>query len=138
MIKTHSDDPDVTAAASEAFGIIQSVLNDLPPASSYDYGGQQLTLGEYDVCQTCTRAIAEAQQAQTALEAKADACEDETIKEHITEVAALFATEAHAATLRAELHNGFGTEKILNLVNGYVYDRAIHDSFEHSHEQGDA
>ena len=136
MIRTQSEDPDVTEAANEAFVIITGVLKALPEATTYDYGGQQLALGEYDVCQTCTRAIAEAQQAHLALQAKADTCQDGTIKEHITEVAALFATEAQTATIRAELHNGFGTEKILNLVNGYIYDRAIHDQYEHSHTQG--
>lgn len=136
MIKTHSDDPDVADAAGKAYEIIAQTLQKLPPATSYDYGGQQLALGEYDVCQTCTKAIAEAQQARDALESQIETCEDETIKEHLSVAAALFASEAHTATLRAELHNGLGTEKILDIVNGYVYDRAIHDDYQHSHAKG--
>lgn len=138
MIRTHSDDPDVAEAANEAYVIISGLLAALPEATSYDYGGQQLVIGEYDVCIVCTKAIAEAQAAQQAIEARAASCDDATVKEHLDEAAALFASEAHVATLRAEFHNGVGTEKILNNINGFVFDRAIHDQYDHSHEQGDA
>lgn len=136
MIKTHSDDPDIVLAASHAHSIIKDILNKLPVATSYDYGGHQLKIGEYNVCTFCTSAIAEAQQAKNALQQISDNQEDSTIKEHLDLAAELFDAEAKAAILRAELHNGHGTENILNVILRFNYDRNINDSYQHSHHQG--
>lgn len=136
MIKKHSDDPDVEAAANHAFAIITEVLGQLPKADSFDYGGQQLKIGEYDVCTICTTSIAEAQQAQQALLAKAEELDDPVVQEHLQLAASMFEKEANVATLRAELHNGHGTEKILNTLLGFIHDRAIPDTYQHSHHQG--
>jgi hypothetical protein len=136
MIKTHSDDPDVAHAAGVAAGIIEEILGNLPKAGSFDYGGHILKIGEYGVCERCTAPIAEAQAAEQALRAKASELEDETVKEHLTLAADLFQKEAEAAVIRAEFHNGYGTEKILNRLLGYQYDRHIGDDYQHSHHQG--
>jgi hypothetical protein len=136
MIKKHSDDPNVAAAAGHAAGIITETLANLPKADSFDYGGEQLKIGEYDVCITCTTAIAEAQQAQQALVVKAEAAEDPVVKEHLALAAQLFESEAKSATIRAELHNGHNTEHILNTVLGFLYDRNVRDDYSHNHEQG--
>jgi hypothetical protein len=136
MIKKQSDDPNVEDAAQDAFNIIKDLLSTLPKANTLDYGGQELKIGEYEVCVTCTSAIAEAQQAQKALEAQAETIEDPVVKEHLLVAAHLFEREADAAIVRAELHNGFGTEKILNLLLGFQYERSIHDDYQHSHQQG--
>jgi hypothetical protein len=136
MIKKHSDDPDVEVAADAALDIVRQILADLPPAETFDYGGHVLHLGEYDVCVRCSAPIAEAQQASKKLSEKADATKDETIAEHIQLAAELFRLEAEAAQIRAEFHNGHGSEKILNEVLSFVYQRTIHDSYEHSHNQG--
>lgn len=136
MIKQHSDDPDVAVAADQAFDIVKDTLSALPEPTSFDYGGHQLKIGEYDVCTTCTRPIAEAQQASAALLSKAHEMSDPLIKEHLELAAHLFHLEAESAIVRAEFHNGNGTEKIVNLILGFLYDRAIHDDFNHSHRQG--
>lgn len=136
MIKNHSDDPNVELAAKDALEIVKEVLAGLPKAESFDYGGQQLQLGEYDVCTVCTTSIAEAQQAHLALHNRAEGVDDPVIKEHLELAAQLFEKEAEIATIRAELHNGFGTERILNELLGFVYNRAIPDTYSHSHEQG--
>jgi hypothetical protein len=136
MIKPHSDDPDVKQAASDALDIINEALGSLPKAESFDYGGHTLKIGEYGVCTTCTTPIAEAQAAEGALLERAQATEDETIKEHLELAAQLFRTEAEAATLRAELHNGVGTEQILNRILGFEYERHIGDDYHHSHHGG--
>lgn len=133
MIKTHSDDPNVAEAASEATAIIATVLAQLQKADSFDYGGQILKIGEYDVCITCTQPIAEAQQAKDALTSKAQTIDDPVVKEHIVLAAGLFEHEAQAAIIRAELHNGFNTEPIVNTLLGYLHERAIHDDYSHSH-----
>jgi hypothetical protein len=137
MIKQHSDDPDVEAAANKALKLIQKALADLPEAKTFDYGGHILHLGEYDVCKTCTSPIAEAQQAANTVAELAANEHDETVKEHLEIAAQLFRTEAEAAIIRAELHNGRGSEKILNTVLGYLYDHQVHDEYKHSHHQGD-
>lgn len=136
MIKKHSDDPNVSAAAGHAAKIITDALSRLPKADSYDYGGEQLKLGEYDVCVTCATAIAEAQQASRALNNSAASVEDPVIKEHILLAAQLFDTEANSAVIRAELHNGHNTEPILNNLLGYLYDRNVRDDYSHNHERG--
>jgi hypothetical protein len=136
MIKKHSDDPNVEAAAADALQIINEALAKLPKATTFDYGGHDLSIGEYEVCETCTIPIAEAQQAQHALTEAAENSEDPVIKEHLVLAAQLFKLEADAAVVRAELHNGMGTEKILNALLGYQYDRGIHDDYKHSHHQG--
>jgi hypothetical protein len=136
MIKKHSDDPDVQAAAHQATDIVRQTLHDLMPANTFDYGGHILRLGEYDVCTRCTAPIAEAQQAHKALLDKAEKLDDETVAEHVLLAAELFRLEAEAAMIRAEFHNGHGSEKILNEVLGFVYDRNIHDSYDHSHNPG--
>jgi hypothetical protein len=136
MIKTHSDDPDVEDAAQQALQLIQEVLSKLPKAETFDYGGHNLHLGEYEVCATCTSPIAEAQQANRALVEKAKHIKDPVIKEHVELAAQLFNLEAEAAVVRAQFHNGIGTEKILNTLLTFQYERSIHDDYHHSHEQG--
>jgi len=136
MIKTHSDDPNVEHAAAEALTIIQDTLSKLPRAETFDYGGHQLKLGEYGVCERCTVPIAEAQQANLALEAKAETINDETVKEHLDLAAKLFNLEAEAAIVRAELHNGHGTENILNKLLAFQYERHVGDEYQHSHHGG--
>lgn len=138
MIKTHSDDPDVAAAAATALDVINEVLHNLPKAETFDYGGHQLKLGDYDVCVQCTTPIAEAQAASAALLAKAETIDDESVKEHVRLAADLFRTEGEAAVVRADFHNGHGTEAILNRLLGYQYDRHIGDDYQHSHHQGAA
>ena len=133
MIKTHSDDPNVVLAAEHASSIISETLSQLPKATSFDYGGHDLKIGEYQVCATCTQPIAEAQQANTALLAQADQLDDPVIAEHLHLVAQLFKIEAEAAIIRAEFHNGQGTETILNTILGFLYDRGVRDEFEHNH-----
>lgn len=136
MIKTHSDDPDVAHAAGVAHDIITATLDTLPKATSFDYGGHQLNIGDYGVCAQCTTPIAEAQAAAQALGLRVHEQTDETIKEHLQLAADLFELEAKAAVVRAELHNGHGTEKTLNYLLGYQYNRHIGDEYQHSHHQG--
>jgi hypothetical protein len=50
----------------------------------------------------------------------------------------LFLLEAQAAVIRAELHNGHGTEKILNNLLAFQYERHIGDAYQHSHHGGEA
>lgn len=138
MIKPQSEDPDVSAAASEALIILNEILAGLPKADTYDYGGHILKVGEYGVCTSCTAPIAEAQAAEKALREKAETLTDETVKEHLDMAAQLFHTEAETAILRAELHNGKGSEEILNRILGYSYDRHIGEDYHHSHHGGQA
>jgi hypothetical protein len=133
MIQKHSDDPNVEAAARHALGIITAVLAELPKAERFDYAGQQLALGEYDVCTTCTTAIAEAQQAEQSLKAAAKTLDDPVVKEHVLLAAQLYEKEAQTATIRAEFHNGHDTEPILNALLGFAYERGIGETYEHSH-----
>ncbi len=136
MIKKQSDDPNVAMAAGHASGIIDETLKQLPKAQSFDYGGEQISIGEYDVCATCTTAIAEAQQARQALTKRADAIDDPVIKEHVLLAAQLFESEAQSAIIRAELHNGKNTEPILNSLLGFLYNRNVRDDYSHNHEGG--
>jgi len=138
MIKKHSDDPDVAAAAAEALKLIKQTLDGLPKAKTFDYGGHTLRLGEYDVCSTCTTPIAEAQAAHRALQDQAEKTDDETVKEHLVMAADFFRLEAETAAVRAELHNGHGTEPILNRLLAYQFERGIHDDYHHSHRGGNA
>jgi hypothetical protein len=133
MIKKQSDDPDVQAAAAKALGIIEEILANLPKAETYDYGGHVLRVGEYDVCTRCTEPIAEAQQAANRLDARLADEPDETVREHLEIAVELLRLEATAAVVRAELHNGHGSEKILNHLLGFMYDRKIHDEYDHNH-----
>ncbi len=133
MIRTHSDDPDVEAAARQAATIIDDVLRGLPSAGEFDYGGHHMQLGDYEVCVQCTAPIAEAQQAHDALIAKTKDISDPEVREHLELAAQLFSAEAAAAQIRAQLHNGRGSEKIVNILLTYIYERGIHDSYEHSH-----
>ena len=135
MIKKQSEDPDVALAAAKALEIVENVLANLPPASEFDYGGHELKLGEYEVCTQCTQPIAEAQTAEKALRLEAQKHEDDTIQEHLELAAQLFKVEADAATVRAEFHNGHGTENILNKLLAYEYERHIGESYEHSHHK---
>jgi len=137
MIKTHSDDPDVAAAASEALKIINDTLSKLPKAEGFDYGGHNLKLGEYDVCTTCTTPVAEAQAAQHALHEAAEKTKDETVKEHLQLAADFFRLEAETAMVRAELHNGHSTEPIVDRLLGFQFERGIHDDYQHSHHKGE-
>ncbi len=136
MIKTHSDDPDVSDAADKALDIIKETLTKLPRAELFDYGGHNLHLGEYNVCTRCTAPIAEAQAAEKALGKRAAVTKDETVKEHLTLAADFFRLEAEAAIARAELHNGYGTEPIVDFLLGYQFQRGIHDEYCHSHHGG--
>lgn len=133
MIKPYSDDPDVGAAAHEAAAMVRRLLRDLPPAKTYDYGGHRLNLDEYGVCTRCTSPIAEAQQAHDILITAARGIVDRTVKEHIELAARLFKLEAEAAVVRAELHNGHGSEPIVNELLSFIYDKKIGDSYDHSH-----
>jgi hypothetical protein len=136
MIKKHSDDPDTPALAQAAADIVADILQKLPKAEEFDYGGHQMHLGEYRVCERCTSPIAEAQQAQAMLADAALHQKDPVIKEHLQLAAELFSVEARAAEIRAELHNGQGSEAILNAALGFIYERQIHDSYDHSHHTG--
>ena len=136
MIKTHSDDPDVKHAAQDALVSINGILQKLPVAETFDYGGHILKIGEYGVCTHCTKPIAEAQAAQNALLEAADSIADETIKDHLELAAQLFKHEADTAIVRAEFHNGHGTEAILNRLLGFAYERGIGEEYNHSHHQG--
>ena len=136
MIRPHSDDPDVLQAAHLAADIIAAILNNLPPAETFDYGGHELQIGQYDVCARCTKPIAEAQAAEQALRDMASQLEDDTIREHVELAAELFRTEGAAAVIRAQFHNGHGTEKILNRLLGFQHDRQINDDYQHSHAGG--
>jgi hypothetical protein len=138
MIRKHSDDPDVAAAAQQAAAVVQDILQNMPPAQTFDYGGHNLNLGEYDVCTRCTVPIAEAQQASRVLLETADKTDDAIVKEHLQEAAHLFMLEAKTAEVRAEFHNGHGSEPILNSILGFIYDRTIHDSYDHHHAEGGA
>ena len=135
-IKKQSTDPDVALAAQQALEIIDTELGKLPVAELFDYGGHMLKIGEYGVCEVCTRPIAEAQQAHDALVKRTEVLDDPEIREHIELVAELLKTEANAAIIRAELHNGLGSERIINRINGFLHDRSIHDDYSHSHHQG--
>lgn len=136
MIRTQSDDPDIAAAASEAYGIIHKILRDLPRPHTFDYGGHNLKLTDYGLCEECTLPIAEAQQAEHVLTKAAEGTTDQTVREHIELAAELFRLEAEAAKIRAELHNGQSTEPILNDILGFLYDRKVNDSYDHSHHGG--
>jgi hypothetical protein len=136
MIKTQSDDPDVEAATKEALNDIEKVLHNLPKASTFDYGGHKLHLGEYDVCTRCTRPIAEAQQAYNSLMEKSETIKDPLVKEHVELAAELLRLEAATAEVRADLHNGDGSEKILNHLLGFLYSRGVHDDYDHTHNGG--
>lgn len=138
MIQTHSTDPDVAQAAAEALTIITRTLAALPVASEFDYCGHELKIGEYGVCERCGRAIAEAQAAERTLRLEMELLDDETIKEHLALTAELFRLEAAAAIVRAEFHNGHGTEPILNRLLAFQYERQIHDDYQHSHQGGEA
>jgi hypothetical protein len=136
MIRTHSDDPNVALAAGHAATIITETLQKLTTADSFDYGGHDLKIGEYEVCATCTQPIAEAQQANAALLAQADELDDPVVAEHLRLAAQLFKIEAEAAIIRAEFHNGHGTEPILNTILGFLYDRGVRDEYDHNHAAG--
>ena len=136
MIQTHSDDPDVGHAAAQAAAIVKETLSGLPEADSFDYGGHILKVGEYDLCTRCTKPIAEAQAASRALFDKAEHLEDGTLVEHLLLAAELLKLEAHAAEIRAEFHNGHRSEPILDTILGFMYDRQVHDSYDHSHQGG--
>lgn len=136
-IQQNSIDPDVALAAEEALGVINEVLDKLPPAETFDYGGHMMKVGDYDVCEICTRPIAEAQQAQFALTHRAEKIDDPEIKAHLEVAIELFKHEAGAAIIRAELHNGLGSEKIVDRLNGFIHDRDIKDNYEHSHNKGE-
>jgi hypothetical protein len=138
MIKKYSDDPNVREAASKALQIITTTLAKLSPATEFDYGGHELKIGEYGVCERCTRPIAEAQAAERTIRMEMELLEDETVKEHLELAAQLFHAEAEAAVIRAELHNGQGTEPILNHILGYLYERQVNDDYQHSHDGGNA
>ncbi len=133
MIQKQSNDPDVEKAAAQAHKIVETTLKQLPRALSYDYGGHQLNIGDYGVCDYCTTSIAESQQAEVALRAIAQKTEDPTIKEHLLVVSELFKLEAETAIIRAKLHSGHGTENIINTILGFNFTRNIDDSYQHSH-----
>lgn len=136
MIKKHSDDPDVAAAALEATDIIRQILYSLSTAETFDYGGHDLHLDDYGMCTRCTSPIAEAQQASRALLDRAEAIENPTVAEHVALAGELLRLEAEAARIRAELHSGQASEPIVNELLGFIYHRSIHDAYEHTHNQG--
>jgi hypothetical protein len=136
MIRKKSDDPDVLEAAHSAERIVKFELKHLPQATKFDYGGHMLKLDDYGMCTRCSGQIAEAQTAFNHLSAAAKRITDPTVREHVDLAAHLFFLEAEAAKIRAELHNGHGTEPILNEILGFLHDRTIHDSYDHSHHGG--
>ncbi len=136
MIRAKSDDPDVSAAAADANAIVRQVLSTIHHAETFDYGGHMLRLGEYDICKRCTGPIATAQLAYRELTTRADQIANQTVKAHVERAAELFRLEAEAAKVRAEFHNGDGTELILNDMLGFLYDHDVHDSYDHSHHGG--
>jgi hypothetical protein len=136
MIKPHSDDPDVSQAAKMAADIVGAILENLPAAHTFDYGGHIMAIGDYEVCSRCTGPIAEAQAAEQALRDMAAQLEDDTIREHVMLAADLFHAEATAAIIRAQFHNGKNTEKILNHILGFQHNRQINDDYQHSHNGG--
>lgn len=136
MIRTHSDDPDVAAAAREAATIVKHVLAQLPPAHDFDYGGHKLKLDEYGICTRCSGQIAEAQTAYRHLATAAEKIADSTVREHVGLAAEYFRLEAEEAEIRAELHSAKGTEPILNEILGFMYKRNVLDSYDHSHHGG--
>ena len=135
-ITPSSVDPDVAVAADQALAIIDEVLGKLKPAETFDYGGHMMRIGDYGVCEVCTRPIAEAQQAHFALMHRAEKNDDPAVREHIEVAANLLKHEAEAAIIRAQLHNGVGSEKIVNKLLGFIHDRNVHDTYDHSHHQG--
>lgn len=136
MIKKHSNDPNVAQAADQALKIIEKVFAQMPRAETFDYGGHELHIGEYDVCTICTTAIAEAQQASTVLGNISKDQNDSTAQEHLDLVVQILDLESKIAILRAELHNGQNTEPIINSTLGFIYERKVHDSYDHNHVQG--
>ncbi|HSW79573.1 MAG TPA: hypothetical protein VLG47_02240 [Candidatus Saccharimonadales bacterium] len=136
MIRKKSDDPDVEDAARDAYRIVKFELSKLPHATKFDYSGHILKLDDYGMCTRCSGQIAEAQAAQKHLLAAANRITDPTVKEHVDLAAKLLFLEAEAAKIRAEFHNGHGTEPILNEILGFLHDRNIHDSYDHSHNGG--
>lgn len=136
MIQSHSDDPDVAAAAAQAATIVRETLAAMPAADTFDYGGHILKIGEYNVCARCTQPIADAQQAARVLLDKAASLDDSTVAEHVELAGELMKLEAHAAEIRAEFHNGADSEPIINALLGFIHDRAIHDTYDHSHKAG--
>lgn len=136
-IQKSSIDPDIEAAASAAIDVINEVLVGLKPAETFDYGGHMMRIGEYGVCPQCTSPIAEAQQVQFALMHRAEKIEDAAVREHVDLASELMRKEAEAAIIRAELHNGQGSEKIIDSLNKFKHERHIHDEYSHSHHGGD-
>jgi hypothetical protein len=137
-IQKQSVDPDVEAAATTALDVIDEVLTGLKQAETFDYGGHMMRIGEYGVCPQCTSPIAEAQQAQFALQHRAEKIDDPAVREHVDLASELMKREAEAAIIRAELHNGLGSEKIIDHLNKFKHDRHIHDEYSHSHHGGQA
>jgi hypothetical protein len=138
MIRTHSDDPDVAAAAREAADIVARVLRELPKAETFDYGGHDLHVGEYDVCIRCTGPIAEAQAGEGAIRDAMHQVEDPEVREHLELAAQLLRMESEAAVIRAELHNGQDSERIVNELLAFISQRQIGDSYDHTHHGGNA
>jgi hypothetical protein len=136
MIRKQSDDPDLQATAERAAEIVQQVLSGLSRAEAFDYGGHVLKLDDYDMCSQCTGPIAEAQQAGRQLLARAEKEADPGVKEHLELAAQLFNAEAEAAKIRAEFHNGQGSEQIVNAILGFIHERGIQDTYDHSHNGG--
>ncbi len=133
MIRKKSLDPDVGEAAAGALRIVKYELSHLPHPTKFDYGGHVLKLDEYGICTRCSGQIAEAQAAQQHLLAASKRVTDPNVRAHVELAAQLFFLEAEAAKIRAEFHNGHGTEPILNEILGFMYDRNVHDSYDHSH-----
>ncbi len=132
-MNTRSNDPDVSSAAARAAADIAHVLESLPAATRYDYGGHFLSLDDYSVCQQCTGSIAEAQQAAVAVQTLIEKSTDPVLIEHYEIAAEILQAEAFIAKRRAMLHGGHGSEPILNGLLGFIHERHIHDSYDHSH-----
>lgn len=125
---------DVARAAQQAQALIKQALEKLPKATEYDYGGHQLAVSQYKVCQRCTAAIAEAQQAYYAIRTLTNEAADGLIKEHLDIAADVMQAEAEIAKKRAMLHGGQSSEGILNVLLEFIHQRNIHDAYDHSHE----
>ena len=134
MIRTQSDDPNIKKAANQASDIIRDTLAKLPVAESYDYGGHIIKIGEYNVCRQCATSIAESQQAYRAIALRNNNITDPVIKEHLEIAMNFLRLSAETSIIRAKLHNGQGTEGILNELLTYNYNRKVDDTYSHSHD----
>ena len=129
-IQSHSHHPDLGQTAQEANRLIQDALKSLPEADHYDYGGHDIKIGEYEVHETATRAMAEAQQARDTILKLAEDHDDPTLNEHFDIAADYFASLAKAAEISAMLHGGHGSEEIVRTLENFARERGIEEGLK--------